>query len=270
MSEFDFLEPIPKTTVSVNLPSRGIPYRKDTPASSGKITMTPMTMVEEAIFAEGDLVHGVDRVLKRCIQDKLDVNTLISADKFFLFMMLRAITYGPSYTFAWNCDECKGKNESTVRIPDDFKVKQLADEDTEPYSIELPDSGKTLGFRLLRGHDEPMIDKYQSKIAAMKKQGIVMPDSTAIYRLARHIVSVDGNDIKDAPEEKLVKFVASLSAKDRQMLLAKINFYTPGLDTGVTLVCDHCSHVHDWDMPFTASFFRADVQDEGAAMDVEV
>lgn len=266
MGEFDFLAPIPKTTVQVKLPSRGVLYPKGAAASNGKLTLTPMTMVEESIFsnpkAQGE--EAVDAVLKRCIMESIDVNMLLSSDKFFLFMMLRAITYGPKYTFMWTCptvksprETCGRKNEKTVQIPDDFQVKYLSDEDTEPYKVALKDSGKTISLRLLRGYDEPTIEKYSRELEAKRKQGIQIPDTTQAYRLQRHIVAVDGNSVEKAPEDKVLAFVLSLSSKDVQQLRDAVTFYTPGINTEVQLVCADCGTLHTWDLPFTADFFRA-------------
>jgi len=266
MGEFDFLTPIPKTTVQVKLPSRGVLYPKGSPASGGKLTLTPMTMVEEAVFANPRSQGGeaVDTILKRCIQESVDVNTLLSSDKFFMFMILRAITYGPKYSFVWTCtarknprEACGRKNEKTVRIPDDFEVKYLADEDKEPFILRLKDSGKEVSLRLLRGYDEPMIDKYTAELEAKRKQGIQIADTTQAYRLSRHLVAVDGKSVEKAPEDKVLSFLVSLSSKDIQQIRDTIVYYTPGISTGVTLVCADCGTVHEWDLPFTADFFRA-------------
>ena len=280
MSEFDFLKPIPKATVSVKLPSRGVLYRDDTPAGKGKLNMSPMTMVDEGYFLDPDMgfSKAIDKILKRCVQEDLDINTLLSSDKFFLFMMLRAVTYGPDYTFTWSCTAekarntvCGHKNTATVKIPDDFKMKYLADGDKEPFAVTLPDCQREISFRLLRGYDDEYIDRFVQEAEAKKKEGIIIPDRTSVFRLSRHIVKVDGKDVKNAPGDLLLNFVASFSARDRQFLQSKINFYTPGLDTGVTLVCEKCHMVHEWDMPFTANFFRAITDNiEGEAVADEV
>lgn len=279
MSEFDFLTPIPKTTVSVKLPSRGVLYRDDSPAGNGKVTLAPMTMMEEAVFAEDglDLSQAIDKVLKRCVQENLDINTLLGADKFFLFMMLRAVTYGSDYTFEWTCtkadargDTCGQTNTKTVNIPEDFKIKYLGDADKEPFTITLPDCGKEIAFRLLRGHDEPVIAKYAKELEDKRKDGIKVIDTTGVFRLTRHIVSVEGNDVSKAPRDMLMNFISSLVAKDRQHLRDKIKFFTPGLDTAVKLRCEKCDAVHDWDMPFTAEFFRTVSDDETIPMADEI
>jgi hypothetical protein len=273
MGDFDFLEPIPKTVVTVKLPSRGVPYPDGAPQASGKITLSAMTMVEESLFANfrGDNSEVIDKVLQRCIQESLDVNTLLSADKFFLFMMLRAVTYGSEYTFNWNCpnpvsarEVCGHKNTTSVMIPDDFKVKYLSDEDTEPFKLTLPESQKEIAFRLLRGMDEVQIDRHTAEQRARQKAGVGGADTTVAFRLSRQITGVDGKSVKEAPEQKLMAFILSLPSRDVQALREKIGFFTPGINTDVTLVCADCGAAHEWDLPFTADFFRSKLSDAGS------
>lgn len=273
MGEFDFLEPIPKTAITVKLPSKGILYPKGHPAASGKLTLTPMTMLEEALLLNEDDDFGktMDQMLKRCIQESVDVNSLIVTDKFFLFMMLRAVTYGSDYTFEWLCrgntnkgKPCNTRNTSTVQIPDNFMIKYLAEEDTEPFTVTLPETKRQISFRLLRGSDEPKIEKHSEEITNIKKNPNVVNkvDTTPAYRLMCHITAVDGNSVAKAPEDKLLAFVLSLPATDRQYLQNKINYYTPGISTTLTVVCKACHTATDLDMPITANFFRTSFQDE--------
>ena len=123
---------------------------------------------------------------------------------------------------------------------------------------------------MLRGFDEPEIEKHEEKIKEQQKQGIIVPDTTPAYRLARHVVAVDGKDVQDAPIDLLVKFIASLDAKDGQELRSKINYFTPGIETGVTLVCSECGTRHEWVLPITADFFRSGTTDEKNSMGDEV
>lgn len=273
MGDFDFLEPIPKTVATVRLPSRGVSYPEGAPQASGSLTLSAMTMVEESIFANarGDNSEVIDNILRRCIQENIEINTLLAADKFFLFMMLRAITYGSDYTFNWTCPSltspkeiCGHKNTSTVHIPDDFKVKYLSDEDKEPFKVSLPESNKEISFRLLRGVDEVQIERHAAEFKAKQKAGIGGPDTTTAFRLSCQIVAVDGNAVKDAPPQKLMQFIMSLHSRDVQVFREKVGFYTPGINTDVTLICEDCGAVHEWDLPFTANFFRANIPVEGS------
>lgn len=274
MSAFDFLEPIPKTTVSIMLPSRGVLYPEGHPAAKGKLTLSPMSMIDETVFLEEGvtLAQSIDKSLRRCLQDKLDINSLLVSDKFFLFMSLRAITYGAKYTFDWLCEfgDCNTTNTATVDIPGDFKMKFLSDEDREPFEVLLPDSGKRLSFRLLRGNDDEAVEAHRKDIEKKKKDVLSVQDTTNLFRTCRHIVAVDGHSVAEAPEQMVMTFFASLTARDRQTFQQKIAYYTPGIDTTLTVSCAKCGHVHEMDMPFTANFFRAISEIEGEPVEDEI
>jgi hypothetical protein len=236
-------------------------------------------MIEEAMFANPSKATGMsatDRVLRKCIHDSIDLGTLLTSDKVFLFYMLRAITYGPEYTFNWTCQApdgkgvCGHKNRTTVRIPDDFKMKYLSDDDKEPFVVMLPESQKEVSFRLLRGYDEPEIEKYTEKLEEKRQQGLIVEDTTAAYRLSRQILTIDGKDVTKAPEEKLLRFLLSLPLRDSQFLRNKIAYYTPGINTDVHLVCESCKNREEGDLPITVDFFRIVDQDEDGPMGSEV
>jgi len=262
-----FLEPVPKTAIVVKLPSAGVPYKEGKPEAEGKLTLNAMTMIEEASILNPksgvSFSQAVDRVLQKSIQESVDVNGLLSADKFYLFMMLRAVTYGQEYTFLWECSKevdgsvCGFENTHTVQIPGDFEIKGLLPEDKEPFQVELPVSKKKIQFRLLRGFDEGAVEKYEADIEAKQKAGIQAHDTTALYRLARLITHVDDNPItKDISTRHMINFINSLPAQDISVLRKQMSHFTPGMDTTIKVVCKQCSNMAEMDLPITSSFFR--------------
>jgi len=262
-----FLEPVPKTAVVVDLPSRGVPYPDNSPEGSGKLTLNAMTMIDESEILNPpkgvSFSKAVDSVLRKAIQETVSVNSLLSADKFYLFMMLRAVTYGQDYTFTWECQKeeggeiCGHTNKNSVNIPGDFQVKALLPEDKEPFLVELPVSKKNVKFRLSRGVDELEVDAYEAEIKAKRKTGVMVADTTNIFRLAKLITHVDDNPITgDIAPDHIVKFVNSLPAEDIALLRTQIEHYTPGMDTGIKVVCAQCKELTGMDLPITVSFFR--------------
>ena len=278
MSDRDvsFLEPVAKTMTSVLLPSRGILYTGE--LAKGKVGLTAMTLLEEAMLSTmDDTEKAVDNVIRRCILDPshVDMRELIASDKFFLMLVLRAITFGSKYSFTWTCRNrvvrngiytpCGASNRFSVNIPDDFRIKTLNPEDKEPYMVELPDSKRVIGVRLLRGFDEQEIDAYEKRLPEANKHEL------PAYVVSRQIVSVDGNQITpDIPKEKVLKFVASLSAKDIAVLRDKIEYYTPGIDTTVNVTCARCGNSISMDLPLSAGFFRPEPSDQSGEDATEV
>jgi len=277
-----FLEPIPKTATVVRLPSDGVPYKEGSPESTGRLSLNAMTMSDESRILNPEkgvsFSRSVDLVLQKCIQEVVDINSLLSADKFYLFMLLRAVTYGQEYSFTWECgstDEkkevCGHENTASVKIPGDFQVKGLTKEDIEPFGVTLPVTGKTISFRLGRGYDEIAVDKYEGELAAKKKAGIMVADTTPLYRLARLVTAVDGNEItKNVGISHVVSFINSLPAKDIAALKAQMEYYTPGMNTEVSLYCEECRTMTKMDLPITVSFFRPDYFVRGEPVETKV
>lgn len=272
----DFLTPLPKTTRTVTLPSRGVLYKRG-PAKEGKLTLAAMTLVEENLLQTPRTPTGEDGInaaLRKCIQETIDINSLLAADKFFLFLLLRAITYGSEYTFNWTCnailqsgprmgDNCGWQNRSTVRIPDEFQIKQLDDNDTEPFMITLPESGKDIGFRLPRVGDEQIAEAYfgEQTSKVTKTGGAEIHrgagDTLEARQLVNLLTHVDGNELGPKIDRKLVmRWFLSLPSKDIAMYRQKLDFFTPGIETEIHLTCAACGHDHEMDMPITAEFFR--------------
>jgi len=263
-----FLEPVPKTAVVVKLPSAGVPYNENSPEGSGKLTLNAMTMIDESAILNPpkgvSFSQAVDRVLSKALQETVNVNGLLSADKFYLFMMLRAVTYGQEYAFTWECGKesegevCGYTNKGRVNIPGDFKVKYLLPEDKEPFEVELPVTKKKIRFRLSRGQDEMEVDRYESDIKAKQKSGLMAYDTTHIFRLAKLVTHVDDNQVTTEMMDHLVQFINSLPAEDISSLRQQIEHFTPGLDTGIKEICEQCHELTSMDLPITVSFFRPD------------
>ena len=277
----DFLTPIPKTTRSITLPSRGVLYTKG-PAAGGKLTLSAMTLVEENLLSTPRTLSGDDGVtaaIKKCIVENIDVNHLLVADKFFIFLMLRAITYGSEYAFNWTCpavyrsgarrgNVCGASNRTSVNIPDQFQIKQLADEDTEPFMIVLPESGKEIGFRLPRVYDEKASDKFLAE--REESENIRSTMTVEAFQLARFILSVDSNSTDGVEAKSLQTWLLSLPAKDIAFYRDRLEYFTPGIDTSVSLKCMSCGTVHKMDLPLTSEFFRPKFTIDSRPMEDEV
>ncbi len=276
----EFLAPIPKAVRSITLPSRGVLYTPNGPLAKGQVRIAPMTLVEENfITAPTAKAHdGLAKAIQKCVQESIDVNQLLAADKYFIFMMLRAITYGSDYTFNWECSTlgadrkpCNFLNRSTVHIPDEFRVKQLDDADKEPFQVRLPGCGKTLSFRLARGYDEQAIERFETKMKRDKKSNIQSTATSEAFKLALLITAIDDNEITDDIDiTQVLTWVTSLEALDVVHYRDKLDFYTPGIDTTVTLTCEECGSRHEMDLPLTHEFFRPELTNTERLMGDEV
>jgi hypothetical protein len=233
----------------VELPSKGR-FNPEIPA--GLVELFPMTTRDEALLVgmgENQISDVFDAILGRCIKSPtLDLGDMLLTDKFYLVLMLRANSYGSEYTFPVACSWCKADLEHTCQIPTDFTVTE--GEGDEPFEVVLPFSKKKIIFRLLRGKDEDDIDRFSRREKAKGKED----NKEYIYRLAKHIVTIDGK----VPENinAAMEFASGLLGLDSVEFRNAIDDATPGVDTILTAECKRCKRNFKIEMPFTAGFFR--------------
>lgn len=249
----------------VTLPSRGLLYDGKLPG--GKVLVVPMTTREEKAVT-GTLPQNaipalntvIGRVCPTLGEAGVKPEDLVSGDRFYLMIVMRAVAYGGDYNFQVTCDSCGQQQPHTVKLPDDVSVIWLKDGYTEPVEIQLPMSKTTVGIRMLRGSDEQEIAKYAEKVFATAK-GVVENDPVYTFRMARHITHVTGPTTNILPGEpdviqRAMVFLDGLYAGDARVLREAIDDNYCGVDTEMRLVCIRCRNAFAMAMPYTADFFR--------------
>lgn len=248
---------IPKpVTASVELPSRGL-YYDDGLAPNGRVEIKPMSAREEKLVAgiKGNNVDDIiDIILSRCLINKISPDNLLVTDRFYLLFALRANSYGEDYTFDLSCPHCEATAKYTVKIPGDLEMVYPETSDPEPFSVTLPDSKIEVQFRLLRGKDTKAIKNYVDK--EIKRGNYTEGDPGYIYRIAKHLVGVNGRTLDALTAMELV---SRISAKDCSFLKNRIDSKNPGLKTDIIKACLVCGKEIVTDLPMTAEFFRPDI-----------
>jgi len=236
------------------LPSRGKFYGEELP--DGEVTIRPMTVQEEKLLlARADRQKLIDRLLQKCILSEcIPMPEMLMTDKFFLLLSLRSITYGQEYTFTQACRSCGEKYKHTLSLPDGLVMKVANDEDVEPFDLKLPVSGKTLSLRFLRGKDEEAIDAYGKSVGSVPKEE---GDVTYEYRLARHIVAIDGEPVEDTMEG--LNFCRVMVGGDSLAMRREIAKRETGIELSVTSVCPSCKEEVTASVPLTQDFFPSSV-----------
>lgn len=243
----------PRIAASIQLPSRGKLY-PDCP--DGVVEVYPMTGREEALVAglnRENSIEVFDILLGRCIKKAPPIPEILSTDKYFLMLVLRANSYGMEFGFFAKCPECGARKEYVKNIPDDFEVRELSDGFTEPVLVTLPKCGTEVGFRFLRGKDEEDITRYVRREES-KDRGPGAGSPGFLYRLAKQIVTLNG---KTVPHQEIMRFLESALASDLSVLKDTIDEVTPGFITVLTLGCLKCGGEFRFDVTLnTGEFFR--------------
>lgn len=248
----------------IELPSRGLLYGGKMPG--GEITIQPMGAKEESLLVSrkgrADAHMILDKIIGRCVVSDFPLDELLVSDKFYVLLMIRNISYGDEYSWKVTCPECGFKDKYEVRIPRDFTITLLDDGVREPFYVDLPKCGKRIGYRMLRVSDEKEVERYTRH---EYRKSHVEGDPGYIYRLARHITSID--DLPESEEatcpvtevdiSQAMELVENLIGKDLGVFKQALS----NSDCGVNLIfdkeCNQCGEDFQTLMKFTPDFFRA-------------
>ena len=218
-------------TEVLDLPSEGKLYPKESPLSSGRITIKYMTAKEEDILSSQNLIRkGVvlDKLFESIIVDKIDINDITIGDKNAILLATRVLGYGPEYEFSFY-SPLKGE---VVEAKVDLSKIKTKEVDTSLFNYKnefdytTPIGKNKIKFKILTHGDEALIDK---DIEALKKiNKDVSSDITT--RLRYMIKSVDGNTDMGS----INKFVNSMMARDSRAFREYVRSITPDLDMKFT------------------------------------
>ena len=184
-------------TESVDLPSKGLLYPKDSPLSSGKIEMKYMTAREEDILSNVNYIQNgtaLDRVLKSLIVDKkINFNQLLIGDKNAIMIAARILSYGKEYKFTIRDEE----HSIDLSKLGNKKIDEKLLENGNEFDFTLPKTGNKIKFKLLTQEDE---NKVQREVEGRKKID-KNSNTEGSTRLKYMITSVNDNkeskDIRD-------------------------------------------------------------------------
>ena len=219
-----------------------------------------MKVREERILADHKLAKSgrqVDELLGGCWQltdglgpydfggEVIDWDAVLQGDRFFALLGIRALTYGPFYSFSVSCRNCRARIEWEVDLTK-LPVRQLSAESRAAFmagnrfEATLPDAGNRVWFKLLTGDDE-------RKLPALQRAA---PDRLLSSVLAYRVLEVEGVDPKDKRA-----FLEDLTLRDADFLVDEFDRVDCGVDTTIEVECRECREVQDVDLPFDSAFF---------------
>ena len=233
----------------IDLPSLGKVYPKSSPISNGKIEIKYMTAREEDILTSQNLIKKglvIDKLLDSLIiTEGIKCDDLVLGDKNAVMVAARVLAYGPEY-------ECEienpntGKTFSHVFNLADCPFKKLPDDiNDNKFEMELPVSKAKVGFKLITGKEEKLID---TELKGVKKTGgQVSPELTT--RLRHTITSVNG----DGDRGVINQFVQNMLSRDSLELRKYINNISPDIELVQEIELE--GDTVKVDIPMTVNFF---------------
>lgn len=211
-----------------------------------------MTGKEEAILADRRNQRNggrlITELLHSCMVQMGDmpkngtgpIAGLYSADRNYLLIKLRSITFGAELQAEYSCPAC-GEGMRVTEDLDELPVRELSDGDSaEEIKVELEDGyvdrdgsvHTALTLRLPTGADEEAVAPQMRQNASLGKNAL----------LARCIKSLG-----DIPKHRLEalgpKILSDLTMTDRRLIDRALNQGAPGIDLVREYECPNCGHV---------------------------
>jgi hypothetical protein len=183
------------------------------------------------------------------MQEKYNTQQFLTADRTYLLIYLRGISYTPDYDVEIRCPVCPTKFSTVINL-NDLSPEECPDDfsDSDLQGV-LPSSGFRYKYRLATGEDEVDISNYRDRKIAMF--GDQSEDDTMVYRTALLLESIEA--VTDKRE--LSMLLKRLPINDVAFLRNEINEPPFGVDTNVPMICPSCSEEFKVDLPFDAGFF---------------
>lgn len=208
-----------------------------------------MTGKEEAILADRKNQRNGGKLVTELIHSCLvrlgdapkngasAVERLYSADRNFLLLKLRSITFGPELQASYTCSSC-GDTVQMVEDLDALPVRSMeAGDSPEEVVIQLEDGyvdkdgqvHTALTLRLPTGTDETVVAPQMRQNASLGKNALLARCIRSLGDMPRHRIEALGP-----------KILSDLTMTDRRIIDRAINQAAPGIDLVREITCGGC------------------------------
>jgi len=218
-------------------------------ATHRQVVLRKMTGREEAILADRRNQRNGGRLVTDLLHSCLvrlgdlpkngpgPIENMYSADRNFLLLKLRSITFGSELQTRYSCPSC-GENFQLVEDLDELPVRALAEnEGIEDVVVELQDGyvdkdgseHRALRMRLPTGADEAAVAPQMRQNASLGKNALLSRCLKSLGDLPKHRLEAIGP-----------KILSELTLTDRRMIDRALNQAAPGVDLIRDINCPHC------------------------------
>jgi len=239
------------TYEEIQLPSKGKFYDGVNGPSDGIISIRQMTGEEEQILATPRFVRkgqAINMIFKRCIKEDFQPENLLTADRTYILIYLRGISYSNHYDVEVKCPECEKKFSADIDLASLY-IDLCPDEFGPLLEDTLPTTGLNFHYRLSTGRDEQEITEYRDR--RIKAFGDSAADDTLTHRTSMLLEDIDGITEKN----ELQILLKNLPINDVAHIRNSINEPPFGVDTNVEIFCPSCLQEFEMDLPLEANFF---------------
>jgi hypothetical protein len=233
--EFEFALPIGYTD------SEGTIHRR--------VVLRKMTGREEAILADRKYQRNGGKLVTELLQSctvKLGelqsngrgpISGLYSADRNYLLLKLRSITFGPELEATYSCPAC-GESIPVTENLDELPVRMVPEGEEQPeVAVELEDGyidkegqvHSAVMLRLPTGADEEAVAPQMRDNASVGKNALLARCIRSLGEVPKHRLEALGPHI-----------MSELTMTDRRLIDRALNDAAPGVDLVRELECPSC------------------------------
>ncbi len=215
-----------------------------------RVALRKMTGKEEAILADKryqrnggklvtELLHScVTRIGDLPSNGRSVVGDMYSADRNFLLLKLRSVTFGPELKTSYTCPSC-GETMRLVEDLDALPVNAIDGDSVDDIRVELEDGyvdrdgtlHTALVLRLPRGADEEAVAAQMRQNASVGKNALLARCMKSLGDIPKHRLEALGAHI-----------LAELTLADRRAIDHALNSAAPGVDLTREIECPFCGH----------------------------
>jgi len=244
---------ITQPTITLELPSKGLVYPKDSYLSGGKIEIRYMTGRDENVFANQSYIKSglvLEMLLKSlCSEPTFEPLDLVLADKIFLLIAIRIMSLGDTFMLKDAvCPMCELRTPtlelSLSAIKDDKQFVYPAVGHLNEYEYVLPASGDKIKLHLMDGHDQ------QDLLGKVQRTG-----DKQLFSLLTAKIIVEEPKTKAKDFGSILEYVENLSIRDTQFIRNKIVEISGITEPTIEHTCPKCSHVSPVGISLDTTFF---------------
>ena len=207
----------------IELPSQGLLY----PNKKSKVKVEYLTAFDENILTSPNILASgklLDVLVERKVKDLgFDHKLLLEGDRMAIVIFLRVSAFGEKYIQPVIDPISKKVVEGEIDLSKLEQKKLLVKPDESGFfDFKLPNSGKSIKFRLLTSKDEEEIDVLDQQLMERNKNEI---SNKTTLRLERSIMDIDGEKDKI----KISNLLKALPIMD----IRKLNKYMTEIEPGI-------------------------------------
>lgn len=240
----------------MSLPMNTMPtFNLTIPSTGKKVKFRPFLVKDEKALMIAQqsedvlvMVDTLKSVIKSCVVDNIDVDSLATFDIEYMFIQIRGKSVGETVELLFPCDEDHGEQNEKARSKIRIDISTIEVEKTPGHTNKIELFG-----------DVGMVMKYPTIDSAKKLEHTSMDNMDAVFEVIADSVDYifQGEELyyaKETKREELLQFLNNLTSE--QFLKVQSFFENmPRIRTEVAYNCPVCGKHHVKELEGLQSFF---------------